>query len=147
MSTARGRSSATTNLAATESNDMTVVFAADADVTSKPVHITDAQFEELIKKEGKPILVDFWAAWCGPCRRLAPTIDELAKEYSGKAVIAKLDTQKNAVTPRKFNIRGIPTVMIFQNGELKETLVGLQSKKKYSEALNKLITKPSSSAI
>lgn len=84
-----------------------------------------------------PILVDFWAPWCAPCRRLGPTIEQLSTEFAGKAIIAKLDTQKNRNTPQQFGIRGIPTIIIFKDGKEVERLVGLQAKKAYEDALTK----------
>jgi len=100
------------------------------------VHLTDANFEETIKKN--PLaLVDFWAAWCGPCRALAPTIEELAKEYAGKALIAKLDVDENPKTAEQFQVSSIPTVVILKNGCEDDRIIGLCTKPKYSEALQK----------
>jgi len=87
---------------------------------------TDADFDSSVK-EGV-VLVDFWAEWCAPCRRLAPTVDQLADDYTGKVTVAKVNIDENPMTPNKFFIRGIPTLLLFKNGELKETIVGLAAK-------------------
>ena len=82
---------------------------------SKPVEITDANFEEVIQSE-HPVLVDFWAEWCGPCKMIAPVIDELANDYEGKAVVGKVDVDSNPEVAGKFGIRSIPTLLVFQGG-------------------------------
>ena len=102
----------------------------------EPLHVTDANFEETIKKS-KLVFVDFWASWCGPCRALAPTVVELAKEYSGKIVIGKLDVDENPATAQRFQVFSIPTMIIFKNGLEAERLVGLCPKNKIIESLNK----------
>lgn len=92
------------------------------------VHVTDDSFEEEVLKSDKPVLVDFWAAWCGPCKMIAPVLDELAESHADKIKIAKLDVDANKEVPGKFNIRGIPTLIIFKNGEPDSTKVGALSK-------------------
>ena len=92
------------------------------------VHVTDASFEDDVLKSDVPVLVDFWAAWCGPCKMIAPILDEIAKEYDGKIKIAKVDVDANNATPAKFGIRGIPTLMIFKQGAAAATKVGALSK-------------------
>lgn len=92
------------------------------------VHITDASFENEVLKATGPVLVDYWADWCGPCKMIAPILDEIAAEYSGKVKIAKLNIDQNAATPPKFGIRGIPTLMLFKNGSVAATKVGALSK-------------------
>lgn len=82
------------------------------------IHVTDASFDADVLKSGTPVLVDFWAAWCGPCKMIAPILDELAKEFACKVKICKMDVDANKETPAKFSIRGIPTLMIFKNGNL-----------------------------
>jgi thioredoxin 1 len=92
------------------------------------VYVTDDTFDdEIIKAEG-PVLVDYWADWCGPCKMIAPILDEIAGEYEGKLKIAKLNIDENPVTPPKFGIRGIPTLMLFKNGNVEATKVGAVSK-------------------
>lgn len=88
------------------------------------IHVTDASFEDDVLNASGPVLVDFWAAWCGPCKMIAPVLDELATEYAGKITIAKMDVDANKETPAKFNIRGIPTLIIFKNGSAEATKVG-----------------------
>jgi thioredoxin 1 len=98
--------------------------------------ITDGNFDETIGA-GKPVLVDFWAEWCGPCRRLAPTVEELAGDYDGKVVVGKLNVDENPNTASKFSIRGIPTLLLFKGGQVVEQVVGLADK----DALKKVIDK------
>ncbi len=100
------------------------------------VVITDANFETEVLKSNIPVLVDFWAAWCGPCRQLAPIIDELAKEYKGKIKIGKLDTDGNNNTPVQFGITAIPTIILFKNGKVVNKMVGAKSKKDLKTALD-----------
>ena len=92
------------------------------------VHVSDASFDTDVLKADGPVLVDFWAAWCGPCKMIAPVLDELAGELAGKITIAKMDVDANKETPAKFNIRGIPTLMIFSGGEHVATRVGAAPK-------------------
>lgn len=97
------------------------------------IHVTDDSFEaDVLKAEG-PVLVDFWAEWCGPCKMIAPVLDELANTYAGKISIAKMDVDDSKETPAKFNIRGIPTLIIFKNGEASSTKVGALTKKQLIE--------------
>jgi thioredoxin 1 len=106
-------------------------------MSSAPLHVTDANFEETIKKN-KLVLVDFWAGWCGPCRALAPTIEELSKEYDGKAVVCKLDVDENPATAERFQVFSIPTMIIFKDGKEAERLVGLCPKSRIADTLAKL---------
>ncbi len=92
------------------------------------VHITDATFENEVLEASVPVLVDYWADWCGPCKMIAPVLDEIAAEYDGKLKIAKLNIDQNPATPPKFGIRGIPTLMLFKNGDVSATKVGALSK-------------------
>ncbi len=100
------------------------------------VHLTDGNFDQTINNT-KLVLVDFWAGWCGPCRALAPTIEELAKQYSGKALIAKLEVDENPVTAEKFHVFSIPTVVLIKDCCEVERIVGLCSKNRYDEVLQK----------
>ncbi|MGB5847014.1 MAG: thioredoxin [Ignavibacteriaceae bacterium] len=88
------------------------------------VTITDDNFEEEVLKSDKPVLIDFWATWCGPCRMVAPIVEEMATEYEGKAKIGKLDVDSNQQTSIKYGVRSIPTLLLFNDGELKETIIG-----------------------
>jgi thioredoxin 1 len=88
------------------------------------VHVTDASFEDDVLKAGKPILLDFWAEWCGPCKMIAPMLDDVAAEYQGKLTIAKINIDDNPKTPQRFNVRGIPTLILFKNGQVEGQKVG-----------------------
>ncbi|MBI5430168.1 MAG: thioredoxin TrxA [Nitrosomonadales bacterium] len=96
---------------------------------SEHIHyVSDATFEAEVLQSPLPVLVDYWAEWCGPCRMIAPILDEIAKEYTGRLSIAKLNVDENQQTPAKFGIRGIPTLMLFKNGNIEATKVGALSK-------------------
>ncbi|KAB0583511.1 thioredoxin TrxA [Ideonella dechloratans] len=98
-------------------------------------HITDASFEADVLKSGKPVLVDYWAEWCGPCKMIAPILDETAKEYGERLQIAKMNVDENRDVPAKFGIRGIPTLMLFKDGQLAATKVGALSKAQLAQFL------------
>ena len=95
---------------------------------SEVAEVTQATFEDEVVKSDKPTLVDFWAPWCGPCRQMAPTVDQIAGEYQGKLKVVKLNTDQNAEVAGKYNIRGIPTLILFKDGREVERMVGVQSK-------------------
>jgi thioredoxin 1 len=97
-------------------------------VSEHIVQLTDTNFEEEVIKSDVPVLVDYWAEWCGPCKMIAPVLDEIAGEYQGKVKIAKLNIDDNPQTPPRFGIRGIPTLMLFKNGDVEATKVGAVSK-------------------
>lgn len=101
--------------------------------------ITDATFEEVVLKSAQPVLVDFWAAWCGPCRMVGPIIEEIATEYAGKAVVGKVDVDANQEFAAKYGVRNIPTVLVFQNGEVVGRQVGVAPKNTYTEAIDALL--------
>lgn len=101
----------------------------------KAIEITDANFNEVINTD-KPVLVDFWAEWCGPCKMIAPVVEELAGDYDGKAVVGKLDVDSNPEISAKFGIRSIPTLLVFKNGEIVDKQVGAVSKNVLSQKLD-----------
>ena len=98
-------------------------------------HITDASFEADVLKSGKPVLVDYWAEWCGPCKMIAPILDETAKEYGERLQVTKMNVDENRDVPAKFGIRGIPTLMLFKDGQLAATKVGALSKAQLAQFL------------
>ncbi|KAA0209962.1 thioredoxin [Ignavibacteria bacterium CHB1] len=102
----------------------------------KPVEITDDNFSAEVENSDIPVLIDFWAVWCGPCIMIAPTIDELASEYSGKIKVGKIDIDKNPSVPVKFGIRSIPTFLIFKGGKVVDQIVGAVPKPMLVEKLN-----------
>jgi len=97
-------------------------------VSDKIIHITDDTFEQEVLQSQTPVLVDYWAEWCGPCKMIAPALDQIAAEYAGRLKVAKLNIDENQSTPPKYGIRGIPTLMLFKNGNLEATKVGAVSK-------------------
>jgi thioredoxin 1 len=101
------------------------------------VEITDSNFEAEVLKSDVPVLIDFWAAWCGPCRALAPAVDAIADQYQGRVKVGKLDVDANNATSARFNIRGIPTLLLFKGGQVKEQIVGLVDKSKIADAINR----------
>lgn len=100
------------------------------------VHVTEASFDQEVLTAEQPVLVDFWAEWCGPCKMIAPVLDEIANEYAGKLKVCKVDVDSNAGIPEKFGIRGIPTLIIFKDGNAVETKVGALSKTQLTEFIN-----------
>ena len=100
------------------------------------LEVTDATFDEVVLKSDKPVMVDFWAAWCGPCRMVAPIMDQLTSEYEGKAVITKVDVDANQEFAAKYGVRNIPTVLVFKNGEVVEKQVGVAPKSVYAQKID-----------
>jgi thioredoxin 1 len=103
------------------------------------IEITDANFEETVLRSKKPVMVDFWAAWCGPCRMVGPIIDEISNEYLDKAVVGKVDVDSNQEFAAKYGVRNIPTVLVFHNGEVVTRQVGVAPKATYVEAIDALL--------
>ncbi len=103
------------------------------------LELTDANFEELVLKSDKPVLVDFWAAWCGPCRMLAPIVEELGKDYADKVVVGKVDVDSNQKYAAQYGVRNIPTVLLFKGGEVVEKQVGVAPKKTYTDKIDALL--------
>ena len=100
------------------------------------LELNDSIFEEKVLKSDKPVLVDFWAEWCGPCRMVGPIIDELSKDFEGKAVVGKIDVDANQEFAAKYGVRNIPTVLLFKDGQLVSRQVGVAPKKTYEDAIN-----------
>lgn len=103
------------------------------------IHVTDASFETDVLQSDTPALVDFWAEWCGPCKMIAPILDEIADEYAGKITICKVDVDSNTESAAKFNVRGIPTLLVFKNGTVEATKVGALSKTQLVEFVDGLL--------
>ena len=108
-------------------------------MSGKAVEITDANFEEAVLKSDKPVLIDFWAVWCGPCRAVAPIVEELADEYSGRAVIGKLDVDANRETAVRYGIQAIPTLLLVKDGEVADRIVGIVDKNGLRGKLDELL--------
>ena len=101
--------------------------------------VNDADFEAQVLKSETPVLVDFWAAWCGPCRALAPVVDAVAQEYSGKLKVMKMDVDKNNATPGRYGIRGIPALLVFKGGKVSEQIVGFVPKDTIDQTLKRVL--------
>ena len=99
-------------------------------------HVTDSEFNEKVIKADKPVLIDYWAEWCGPCKMIAPVLDEIAVEYANKLAVAKLNIDHNPETPQHYGVRGIPTLMLFKDGEVEATKVGALTKTQLTEFID-----------
>ncbi|WP_305909756.1 thioredoxin TrxA [Methylomarinum sp. Ch1-1] len=100
------------------------------------LHVSDADFNETVIKASGPVLVDYWAEWCGPCKMIAPVLDEVAAEYEGKLTVAKLNIDENPEAPQHYGVRGIPTLMIFKDGEVEATKVGALTKSQLTDFID-----------
>lgn len=103
------------------------------------IQVTDAEFDDVVLKSDVPVMVDFWAEWCGPCKMIAPLVEELSQEYDGKAKMVKLDVDNNSATAMKYGIRNIPTLLFFKGGEVVDKQVGVVAKAALAEKIDKLL--------
>ena len=106
----------------------------------KIVHVTDATFEQEVIKSDKPVLIDFWAPWCGPCKAIAPIIDDLANDYAGKLKVVKINVDDNQESPARYNVRGIPNLLIIKGGQVKEQIIGAVPKGQLVKAVEGAIS-------
>ena len=111
---------------------------SESDAAGAPVHVTDADFSSTVLQSPVPVLVDFWAPWCGPCRAIAPAVEELASEYAGRVTVAKLNTDENQRTAMQYGIQGIPCLLIFKDGQEVDRLVGARPKQYIKQALDRV---------
>lgn len=109
-------------------------------MTDSLLHLNDAEFDTKVLESKMPVLVDFWAPWCGPCRMIAPILQDLARDYKGRVIIAKVNTDDNPMTPNSYGIRSIPTLILFKNGQIEEKIVGLRPKEALKAMLDKALT-------
>lgn len=108
-------------------------------MASNVVEVSDSEFETQVLQSDKPVLVDFWAPWCGPCKAIGPVVDELAAAHAGQVVFMKCNVDDNPITPGKYGIKAIPTLIFFKDGEVVEQITGMVAKSKLEEALNKIL--------
>ena len=99
--------------------------------------VTAQNFDQEVLKSDTPVIIDFWAAWCGPCKALSPVVDEIAKQYQGKVKVGKMDVDKNQATPMRYGVRGIPTLLVFKGGQVREQIVGFVPKETIEKAIDK----------
>lgn len=108
-------------------------------MSDKVIHVSDAEFDSQVLNSSEPVLVDFWAEWCGPCKMISPMVDEIAQTYEGRLKVAKINIDQNQQTPRTYAVRGIPTLMLFKDGKVQATQVGAVSKAQLTQLIDRAI--------
>jgi thioredoxin 1 len=101
--------------------------------------VNDSNFEQEVLKSPQPVMIDFWAAWCGPCKAIAPLVDEIANQYNGKLKVVKMDVDRNAATPQRYGVRGIPTLLLIKDGQVKKQIVGYKGKEELQKEVDSIL--------
>ena len=101
--------------------------------------VNDSNFEQEVLKSAQPVMIDFWAAWCGPCKAIAPVVDEIAVQYTGKLKVVKMDVDRNAATPQRYGVRGIPTLLLIKDGQVRSQIVGYKGKDEIAKAVDSIL--------